>query len=79
MRGWARGSTTSLLTALQQSLTPTLNHYAGDARHRELVRPQCRASVTEFVQLWLEREGQNKRFTAIAVVFADEPKLLKPN
>ena len=77
VRGWARGSTSGLLAELQQSLTPTLNRYAGDARHRELVRPQCRASVAEFVQLWLEREGHDARFTAIVVVFADEmPKQL---
>ncbi len=78
VRGWARGSTSTLLTQLQQSLTPTLSQYAGDARHQELVRPQCRASVAEFVQLWLEREGQHQRFTTIAVVFADEPKLINP-
>jgi hypothetical protein len=30
VRGWGRGSTGELLTALQQSLTPTLNQYAGD-------------------------------------------------
>jgi hypothetical protein len=71
VRGWGRGSTSSLLTELQQSLTPTLNQYAGDARHLELVRPQCRASVAEFVQLWLEREGQ-ARITDIRVVFTDE-------
>ena len=72
VRGWGRGSTGDLLAGLQQSLTPTLNHYAGDARHLELVRPQCRASVTEFVRLWLEREGQTKSINHITVVFADE-------
>lgn len=43
VRGWARGPTSDLLAALQQSLTPTLNQHAGDARHLALVRPQCRA------------------------------------
>ena len=77
VRGWARGSTGPLLAELQQSLTPTLNQFAGDARHLELVRPQCRASVREFVQLWLEREGQPH--TQITVQFADEtPKQLTP-
>ena len=66
VRGWGRGSTSELLTELQQSLTPTLNRYVGDAR------PQCRASVTEFVQLWLEREGQANRIHNITVIFADE-------
>ena len=65
VRGWARGSTAGLLAELQQSLTPTLNQYAGDDRHLKLVRPQCRASVAEFVRLWLEREGHAARFTAI--------------
>ena len=79
VRGWARGSTNELLTELQQSLTPTLNQFAGDARHQALVRPQCRASVREFVQLWLEREGSAKHINQIEVVFADEtPKQLKP-
>ena len=72
VRGWGRGSTGELMTALQQSLTPTLNQYAGDARHLELVRPQCRASVGEFVQLWLERDGRAARINRITVVFADE-------
>lgn len=72
VRGWARGSTSTLLAELQQSLTPTLNQQAGDARHQALVRPQCRASVAEFVRLWLEREGQTARITQITVRFADE-------
>jgi len=72
VRGWARGSTGGLLAELQQSLTPTLNRFAGDGRHLELVRPQCRASVAEFVRLWLEREGQAGRLTDIQVQFADE-------
>jgi hypothetical protein len=76
--GWARGSSQGLLAELQQSLTPTLSRFAVDARHLELVRPQCRASVTEFVRLWLEREGQAARITDVAVIFADEtPKQLK--
>ncbi len=79
VRGWARGSTGELLAGLQQSITPTLNQYAGDARHQELVRPQCRASVAEFIQLWLEREGQAARFIAIAVVFADENQIPNHN
>ena len=78
VRGWARGSTEGLLAELQQSLTPTLSRFAGDARHLELVRPQCRASVTEFVRLWLEREGQAARITDVTVIFADEtPKQIK--
>ena len=77
VRGWARGSTGGLLAELQQSLTPTLNQFAGDVRHLELVRPQCRASVAEFVRLWLEREGQAASITQITVRFADEnPKQL---
>ena len=77
VRGWARGATGGLLAQLQQSLTPALNQFAGDDRHLELVRPQCRASVSEFVRLWLEREGQAKHITAITVIFADEtPKQL---
>jgi cell division inhibitor SulA len=45
VRGWGRGSTGELLTELQQSLTPTLNQYAGDARHLELVRPSVQLQI----------------------------------
>jgi len=74
VRGWARGSTGDLLTELQQSITPTLNAQAGDARHIELVRSQCRVSVSEFVRLWLERENQVEPISRISVRFADEPQ-----
>ena len=76
LRGWCRGSTDELMAELQRSITPTLNAYAGDELHLEIVRPQCRASVAEFVKLWLEREHQSSQVTDIRVVFSDEAQHL---
>ena len=77
VRGWARSSPQPLLDELQQSLTPTLTAWAGDARHLTLVRPQCQAAVTEFVQRWLRQNQQP--CPAITVTFADDPLTLNPN
>ena len=76
LRGWCRGSTDDLMAELQRSITPTLNAYAGDELHLGIVRPQCRASVAEFVKLWLEREHQSSQITSIQVVFNDETQHL---
>ena len=61
IRGWGRWGTGELMEQLQRQITPTLNQYAGETRHLELVREQCGRSVAEFVKLWLEREGHTFR------------------
>ena len=73
-RGWCRCSTTELMADLERRITPTLIAYANDPRRLNLVRDTCRKSVAEFVQLWLEREGQwgTTGFTQIQVKFAEE-------
>ena len=70
VRGWARGSTQGLMEGLERSITPTLSRYASDPRHLELVRHQCRQSVAEFVQLWLEREHHH--VNEIQILFPKE-------
>jgi hypothetical protein len=74
VRGWARGSTAELIEQVQQAITPTLIQYAGEVRHLDLVRAQCRQSVAEFVRLWLEREGSwgAGGFSEIQVLFPEE-------
>ena len=74
-RGWARMSPSALLDQLERRMTPTLNAYATDTRHLELVRPQCRKAVAEFVQKCLTSEPwwQRGTVTALQIRFADEP------
>ena len=76
-RGWCRCSCTELMADLERRITPTLIAYANDPRRLNLVRDTCRKSVAEFVQLWLQREGQwgEKAFTQIQVKFAEEAVL----
>ena len=74
-RGWARLPPTALLEQLERRMTPTLSAYATDPRHLELVRPQCRKAVEEFVQKCLTSEPwwQRGAVTALQIRFADEP------
>lgn len=76
-RGWARFNVGEQMTELEQSITPTLRRYAGDARHMRLVREECRKTVAEFVKSWLMKEDhwRTNRFHTIKVIFADEPGL----
>ena len=73
--GWARFNAQRQLDALERGITPTLNRYAMDPRHLDLVRDKCRQTVAEFVRTWLLREDQwrTDRFHTITVLFADEP------
>ena len=73
VRGWCRGGTEELMEQTQREITPTLNRYATDPRHLNLVRAQCRQSVAELVKLWLEREGRWGRhgYTEIQVHFPE--------
>ncbi|PAW83309.1 MAG: hypothetical protein B9S33_14010 [Pedosphaera sp. Tous-C6FEB] len=74
--GWARFDEREQMAALERSLTPWLTRHAGDPRRLALVREQCRKTVAEFVRDWLLREDhwRHDRFTAVQVVFADEPQ-----
>jgi len=79
-RGWARLNVGAQMTELEQSITPTLQRYAGDARHMRLVREECRKTVAEFVKAWLLKEDhwRNDRFHTIKVIFADEAEAANP-
>lgn len=73
--GWARFDAREQMAELERSLTPRLTRHAGDPRRLALVREDCRKTVAEFVRDWLLREDhwRKDRFTAIQVIFADEP------
>ena len=75
VRGWARGSPKGLLKQLEQELTPMLTRNALDHRRLALIEGTCERSVTEFIQLWLEREGEGGRFREIKVSFAESKQI----
>lgn len=72
--GWARFNKRENLSALERSITPTLEQRAQDSNHLRLVREASRQSVAAFVKKWLMRENhwRHDRFKSIIVVFADE-------
>lgn len=78
--GWARFDAREQMAELERGLTPRLTRHAGDPRRLALVREECRKTVAEFVRDWLLREDhwRQDRFTAIQVVFADEPQEKSP-
>jgi hypothetical protein len=73
--GWARFDAREQMAELERTLTPRLTRHAADPRRLALVREECRKTVAEFVRDWLLREDhwRKDRFTAIQVIFADEP------
>lgn len=74
--GWARFDAREQMAELERSLTPRLARTAADPRRLGLVREECRKTVAEFVRDWFVREDhwRRDRFTAIRVIFADEPE-----
>jgi len=83
--GWLRFNADQQLEQLERSLTPTLEEYAVDERHLDLVREQCRRTVAEFVRSWLlmEDHWRDDRFRSIVVFFEDEaagevPQMMRP-
>jgi len=72
--GWLRFNAAQQLDQLERSLTPTLEIYAEDPRHLDLVREQARRTVAEFVRIWLltEDHWREDRFHSIVVLFEDE-------
>jgi hypothetical protein len=73
--GWGRFNAAEQLEELERSLTPTVERYAEDPRHIDLVREQARRTVAEFVRIWLlaEDHWREDRFHSIVVQFEDEP------
>ena len=72
--GWARLDAQQQLDTLQKSITPILRNYAGDSRHLNVVKDQCRRTIAEFVRDWLLREDhwRQDRFQNVVVFFPDE-------
>ena len=76
-RGWARFQPEELMAKLHAEITPTLSRYASDPKRISLVREMCRESVADFVQRWLQIEGQRRPdgLKTVYVQFADEQKM----
>lgn len=72
---WLRFDAAEQMEELERSLTPMLAARAAEPERIDLIREQCRRRVAELVRGWLEAEDHWRpdRFTAVTVVFADEP------
>ena len=72
--GWARFNAEEQMTKLEQTITPTLRKYAGDEQHLDVIRENCRKTVSEFIEDWLLREGQwgEGRLRVVKVYFPGE-------
>lgn len=75
---WLRFDAQDQLSDLERSLTPTLELYARDKRHMDLIREKSRMTVTRFVRDWLLAEDQWRTdgFRSVTVIFADEDEEL---
>ena len=73
--GWARFNAEEQMTKLEKTITPTLRKYAGDEQHLDVIRENCRKTVSEFIEDWLLREGQwgEGRLRFVKVYFPGEP------
>jgi hypothetical protein len=69
--GWARFNAEEQMAKLEKAITPTLRKFAGDGQHLDVVRENCRKTVSEFIEDWLLREGQwgNGQFRVVKVYF----------
>jgi hypothetical protein len=71
--GWASFDKNAMLDGLEKDITRHLSKRAGNPKHIDLVREQCRRSVADFVQKWLVKNSQwPEKLNAIIVVFPDE-------
>ena len=77
--GWARFNAEEQMTKLEQTITPTLRKYAGDEQHLDVIRENCRKTVSEFIEDWLLREGQwgEGRLRVVKVYFPGEGELAR--
>ena len=72
--GWARFNAEEQMAKLEKAITPTLRKFAGDGQHLDVVRENCRKTVSEFIEDWLLREGQwgDGRLRVVKVYFPRE-------
>ena len=77
--GWARFNAEEQMTKLEKTITPTLRKYAGDEQHLDVIRENCRKTVSEFIEDWLLREGQwgEGRLRVVKVYFPGEGELAR--
>ncbi len=72
--GWARFNADEQMAKLEKAITPTLRKFAGDGQHLDVVRENCRKTVSEFIEDWLLHEGQwgDGQFRVVKVYFPGE-------
>ena len=72
--GWARFNAEEQMTQLEKTITPTIRKYASDEQHLDVIRENCRKTVSEFIEDWLLREGQwgEDRLRVVKVYFSGE-------
>ena len=77
--GWARFNAEEQMTKLEKTITPTLRKYAGDEQHLDVIRENCRKTLSEFIEDWLLREGQwgEGRLRVVKVYFPGEGELAR--
>ena len=73
--GWARFNAEEQMTKLEKTITPTIRKYASDEQHLDVIRENCRKTVSEYIEDWLLREGQwgEGRLRFVKVYFPGEP------
>ena len=62
------------MAKLEKAITPALRKFAGDGQHLDVVRENCRKTVSEFIEDWLLHEGQwgDGLFRVVKVYFPSE-------
>ena len=72
--GWARFNAEEQMTKLEKTITPTISKYASDEQHLDVIRENCRKTVSEYIEDWLLREGQwgEGRLRVVKVYFPGE-------
>lgn len=76
-RGWARFDSDESMDQLVRTITPTVMEYAGDEKHKALVKDTARKGVATFVRNWLldQQFWNTNAISRIIVTFNDEETL----
>lgn len=79
--GWGRFNADDNLSALEKSITPSLQTRAGQPSHIDKVRGPARKAVAEFVKKWVVGRDADARpkVKRIIILFADEPEAKNPH
>ena len=76
-RGWARFDSVASMDQLVRTITPTIKEYAGDEKHKALVKDSARKGIAKFVRNWLldQQIWNTNAISRIVVTFNDEETL----